>query len=149
LTQASPAPHFSLGLEAYVQATSPIRRYGDLLVQRQLAALVTGQAPLDQHGLQQLLADLAEPLRQGNQISRDDQRHWRQVWFAQHRSGQWSAVFLRWLRETDQLGLIWIEALAMELPCHCPAGSQPADALLVRVHRVDPLQDCLQLRAQR
>lgn len=149
LTQASPAPHFSLGLEAYVQATSPIRRYGDLLVQRQLDALLTGQEPLDQHGLQQHLADLAEPLRQGNQISRDDQRHWRQVWFAQHRSGQWSAVFLRWLRESDQLGLIWIETLAMELPCHCPAGSQPADALLVRVHRVDPLQDCLQLRAQR
>jgi len=149
LTQATPAPHFSLGLEAYVQATSPIRRYGDLLVQRQLAALLMGQAPLDQHGVQQHLADLAEALRQGNQISRDDQRHWRQVWFAHHRSGQWPGVFLRWLRESDQLGLIWIDTLAMELPCHCPSGSQPADALLVRVHRVDPLQDCLQLRAQR
>jgi exoribonuclease-2 len=149
LTQASPAPHFSLGLQAYVQATSPIRRYGDLLVQRQLAALLAGQEPLDQLAVQQQLSDLAEPLRQGNQISRDDQRHWRQVWFAAHRSEQWQGLFLRWLRDTDQLGLIWIEALAMELPCHCPAGSQPGDALAVRVHRVDPLQDCLQLRAQR
>ena len=149
LTQASPAPHFSLGLQAYVQATSPIRRYGDLLVQRQLAALLAGQEPLDQLAVQQQLSDLAEPLRQGNQISRDDQRHWRQVWFAAHRSDQWQGLFLRWLREADHLGLIWIEALAMELACHCPLGSQPGDALAVRVHRVDPLQDCLQLRAQR
>ena len=149
LSQATPGPHFSLGLESYVQATSPIRRYGDLLVQRQLAALLAGQQPLDHHALQQQLSDLSEPLRQGNQISRDDQRHWRQVWFAAHRSEQWHGLFLRWLRESDQLGLIWIEALAMELPCHCPAGSQPGDALEVRVHRVDPLQDCLQLRAQR
>lgn len=149
LTQTSPAPHFSLGLQAYVQATSPIRRYADLLVQRQLAALLTDHEPLDQPAVQQVLSELAEPLRQGNQISRDDQRHWRQVWFAAHRSEQWHGVFLRWLRETDQLGLIWIEALAMELPCQCPPASQPADALAVRIHRVDPLQDCLQLRAQR
>lgn len=149
LTQASPGPHFSLGLASYVQATSPIRRYGDLLVQRQLAALLAGQQPLDHHAVQQQLSHLSEALRQGNQISRDDQRHWRQVWFAAHRSEQWQGLFLRWLRESDQLGLIWIEALAMELACHCPAGSQPGDALAVRVHRVDPLQDCLQLRAQR
>ena len=148
-TTPSPAPHFSLGLEAYVQATSPIRRYGDLLVQRQLALLAEGQPTLGQQDLQQQLADLEEPLRQGIQISREDQRHWRQVWFAEHRSEQWRATFLRWLRESDQLGLVWVETLAMELPCQCPAGSEPADALLLKVHRVDPLQDQLQLRAHR
>lgn len=149
LTHASAAPHFSLGLEAYVQVTSPIRRYGDLLVQRQLALLLAGSTPLDQAAVQDLLGALVEPQRQANHISRDDQRHWRQVWFAAHRSGQWPGVFLRWLRESDQLGLIWLDALAMELPAQCPHGSQPGDGLLVKVHRVDPLQDCLQLRAHR
>jgi exoribonuclease-2 len=148
-TTPTPSPHFSLGLEAYVQATSPIRRYGDLLVQRQLALLADGQPPLTPEALQQQLADLEEPVRQGIQISREDQRHWRQVWFAEHRSAQWRATFLRWLRESDQLGLVWVESLAMELPAHCPAGCAPADALLLKVHRVDPLQDQLQLRAHR
>lgn len=149
LTAATPAPHFSLGLEAYVQATSPIRRYGDLLVQRQLALQLAGDVPLPQAEIQAQLAELDDPLRQGIQLSRDDQRHWRQVWFAEHRGGQWPAQFLRWLRESDQLGLIWIESLAMELPALCPAGCEPAEALLVRVQRVDPLQDCLHLRAHR
>jgi exoribonuclease-2 len=149
LTTTTPAPHSSLGLDAYVQVTSPIRRYGDLLAQRQLECLWAGRAPLPAGQLQDLLAACEDPLRQGNQISRDDQRHWRQVWFEAHRTDHWPAVLLRWLRESERLALIWIEALAMELPAQCPAGSAPGDALSVSVHRVDPLQDCLQLRAHR
>jgi exoribonuclease-2 len=149
LTTTTPAPHSSLGLDAYVQVTSPIRRYGDLLAQRQLACLWSGRPPLLAGPLQDLLTAVEDPLRQGNQISRDDQRHWRQVWFEAHRTDHWAAVLLRWLRESERLALIWIEALAMELPAQCPAGSAPGDALSVSVHRVDPLQDCLQLRAHR
>ena len=37
------ASHFSLGFEAYTHFTSPIRRYGDLVVHRQLRELVHGQ----------------------------------------------------------------------------------------------------------
>ena len=36
MTVAAPLPHHSLGLTAYVQSTSPIRRYSDLLVHWQL-----------------------------------------------------------------------------------------------------------------
>jgi exoribonuclease-2 len=36
-------PHAGLGLDAYVQATSPIRRYTDLLVQRQIVAHLCGE----------------------------------------------------------------------------------------------------------
>ena len=41
------APHFSLGLSAYAQATSPIRRYGDLVVQRQRRVLLYGHYTCD------------------------------------------------------------------------------------------------------
>lgn len=41
----SPAPHRTLGLSAYVQLTAPIRRYTDLLAQRQLRALCAKQDP--------------------------------------------------------------------------------------------------------
>lgn len=45
LMGTKPAAHFSLGLPAYVQATSPIRRYGDLVVQRQILACLDGASP--------------------------------------------------------------------------------------------------------
>ena len=144
----TPVPHFSLGLEAYVQATSPIRRYSDLLVQRQLAAQQNGVAPLLESELAQQLAEIEAPLREGIAISRDDQRHWQQVWFETHPQPQWGGLFLRWLRPQDQLALVWLEDLALELPARCPAGLEPGDALLVQVRAVDSLRDQLRLEAR-
>lgn len=144
----SPQPHFSLGLEAYVQATSPIRRYGDLLVQRQLAAHLRGHPPLEAVALSDLLTSVDAGLREGLTVSREDQRHWRQVWFAEHRGLQWRGVFLRWLREDHRLALVHLESLAMDLAADCPGAPQPGDDVLVRVRDVDPLRDVLRLDAR-
>jgi exoribonuclease-2 len=141
------APHFSLGLTAYVQATSPIRRYGDLVVQRQWQAFQEGSPALAEEELALLLQELEAPLRQGLQISREDQRHWLQVWFEQQQRQRWPGVFLRWLRVDQQLGLVWLDDLCQTLPCHCPSRSEPGKALLVEVLEVDSLRDTLRLEA--
>ena len=141
------APHFSLGLAAYVQATSPIRRYGDLVVQRQWQAFQEGSPALAEEELGLLLQELEAPLRQGLQISREDQRHWLQVWFEQQQRQRWPGVFLRWLRADQQLALVWLDDLCQTLPCHCPSRSEPGKALLVEVLEVDSLRDTLRLEA--
>ena len=143
----TPAPHFSLGLEAYVQATSPIRRYGDLLVQRQLAAWSSGEETLDGAAMASLLEVIDGPVREGIRISREDQRHWLQVWFEQNHQPSWGARFLRWLRPQDQLALVHLEELSLELPATCPAGCEPGMALRLRVVQVDSLRDQLRLQA--
>ncbi len=147
-TGVSPTSHFSLGLQAYVQATSPIRRYGDLMVQRQLAALLEGRDPLDGPALGEILTSLDPVLRESQQISREDQRHWQQVWFEQHRGQRWHGLFLRWLRPQDRLGLVHLETLAMDLAARCPEGAEPGDALSVHVQEVDSLCDLLRLEAR-
>jgi exoribonuclease-2 len=143
----TPAAHFSLGLDAYVQATSPIRRYGDLLVQRQLEAHLSGRPPLDAAAMAALLEQIEGPLREGIRISRDDQRHWQQVWFEQNHQPSWAARFLRWLRPQDQLALVHLDDLCLELPATAPAGCEPGTALRVRVLLVDSLRDQLRLQA--
>ncbi|MBI2313059.1 MAG: RNB domain-containing ribonuclease [Betaproteobacteria bacterium] len=40
-----PSPHQGLGVEQYIWASSPLRRYVDLVNQRQLIALIRGEAP--------------------------------------------------------------------------------------------------------
>ena len=147
LMGTEPAHHFSLGLPAYVQATSPIRRYGDLVVQRQLAAWRHGEPTLSKDALQPLLEQFDAAVREGVAIGREDGRHWQQVWFEAHRSGQWRVDFLRWLRPQDRLGLVRVDELAMDVAAECPPKAEPGTALLLRVQLVDPLRDQLRLVA--
>ncbi len=147
LMGTQPAAHFSLGLASYAQATSPIRRYGDLVVQRQLEAQLSKQEPINRDDLQILLNDFDASVREGIGISREDQRHWQQVWFEQHQDAQWNAQFLRWLRPQDQLGLVRIEDLAMDVAAECPRQAEPGDAVLIKVQHADSLRDQLRLMA--
>ena len=142
-----PMPHFSLGLAAYVQATSPIRRYADLVAHRQILAQLSAVPPMSEERLGELIDDLDDPLRQSIQISREDQRHWQQVWFAERQSTVWSAEFLRWLRPQDRLALVHVSDLAMDL-VGCVAATDPApgDTLDLRVGRADPVRGELQLQ---
>ncbi len=41
----SPSSHWGLGLDSYIQVTSPIRRYSDLALQRQIVSFVTKGKP--------------------------------------------------------------------------------------------------------
>ena len=146
----TPAAHFSLGVPAYTQATSPIRRYGDLLVQRQIAAMLSLDGhddPLDTESLQSLLQQLETAVREGLAVTREDQRHWQQVWFEHHSSERWPVDFLRWLRPQDRLGLVRIEELALDLAATCPPGSEPGDGLVLSVAGVDSVRDQLHLVA--
>ena len=124
-----------------------IRRYGDLVVQRQIAAVISGISPLGEEPLQELLELFDGAVREGIAISREDQRHWQQVWFERHQQERWSVDFLRWLRPQERLGLVRIDALAMDLAAECPSGCEPGDRLMLQVQQVDSQRDQLRLGA--
>ena len=56
LLSLSPKSHHSLGVDYYVQGTAPLRRYGDLLMQRLLTCLLQQQTTENLH-LQNIIAD--------------------------------------------------------------------------------------------
>ena len=45
-TRTAPAPHGGLGVTAYIQATSPLRRYPDMVMQRQITHYLSTGEPL-------------------------------------------------------------------------------------------------------
>ena len=142
-----PMPHFSLGLPSYVQATSPIRRYADLVTHRQILAQLAGTEVLPEERLGELIDDLDDPLRQSVQIAREDQRHWQQVWLARHRDQSWSVIFLRWLRPQERLALVHVSDLAMDLVGVAQgADPTPGQTLSMTVAHVDPDRGELQLQ---
>ena len=144
-----PRPHFSLGLSAYVQASSPIRRYADLLAHRQIIAQLEGEATMTDSELMGILDQISEPIRQAQQINREDQRHWQQVWFQIHQGKTWNALFLRWLRIQDQLALVHVDSLSMDLACRIESNQsmEPGITLTLRVELAEPLINEIRLLA--
>lgn len=79
-----PAPHAGLGLDAYARATSPLRRYLDLVVHQQLRAYLRGT---DTFGEQEVLERVGAAeavtgnVRQAERLAR---RHWTMVYLLEH-----------------------------------------------------------------
>ena len=72
-----PRPHCSLGVPQYTSVSSPIRRYIDLVVQRQLKqAIMTGEPLYNEEELRQLVTRLETPQSKVMLIRRKWTRYW-------------------------------------------------------------------------
>jgi len=87
-----PEPHFGLGLEIYARATSPLRRYADLVVHQQLRAFVLGRPPLTTDQVLQTTAGLdgaGATIRRAERLSN---LHWKLVHLSRNPDWQGDAV---------------------------------------------------------
>ncbi|MEL0170686.1 MAG: ribonuclease catalytic domain-containing protein, partial [Synechococcus sp.] len=149
--QSSPEPHGSLGLPMYLQWTSPIRRYSDLLAHRQwlqFSGHLEGE-PLSADAIDALLQRVEQGQREASLIARQDQRMALLEWL-DGPTPQWpqAGMLLSWLREDIGIGLVRLEAWAMELPAQIDAGPGLGDQLLIELERVDPASDLLRLKGR-
>jgi exoribonuclease-2 len=81
-----PAPHQGLGVAQYIWASSPLRRYADLVNQRQLLALVRNEAPAYPRGDERLLVILRDfelAYEAYAEFQRGMERYWCLRWLIQ------------------------------------------------------------------
>ena len=71
-----PDHHAGLGLEAYTTATSPIRKYLDLITQRQIRSILGLETPYTPAEVQGLLQELEPRLSSVARIQQGRQRYW-------------------------------------------------------------------------
>ncbi|MFN3926446.1 MAG: ribonuclease catalytic domain-containing protein [Pseudanabaenaceae cyanobacterium] len=141
-----PAPHAGLGLNMYTQATSPIRRYTDLLVHWQIKAHLAGQPlPCTGEQIDTLLKSLEPVLSEATQVERQTQRYWTLAYLQRHQDQVWRVTLLDWLRENEKLGLVLFDHLGLKLPMRFARNVTIGDNLCIRVSAVDPRQDLIQL----
>ena len=111
----TPGPHAGLGLDLYARATSPLRRYLDLVAHQQLRAYLRGDHPLEaQEVLRRIGAAEAAvgSLRQAEWLSR---RHWTLVYLAQHPDWQGEGILVE---KRDRRSIVLIPELALEPRVH-------------------------------
>lgn len=76
IISTDPQAHSGLGVNAYVTATSPIRRYHDLLTQRQIKAVFGYHDPYTKDELDQILQSISISVANAGKVQASRKRFW-------------------------------------------------------------------------
>jgi exoribonuclease-2 len=93
-----PEPHQGLGVAQYLWASSPLRRYSDLVNQRQLLAVLAGEAPPYADGdveLYAAMADFEVTYSQYAEFQNRMEHYWCLRWLVQEKIEEATATVLR------------------------------------------------------
>ncbi|MEY2913360.1 MAG: hypothetical protein RLZZ184_2669 [Cyanobacteriota bacterium] len=140
----TPVRHAGLGLDTYTQATSPIRRYSDLLTHFQLKAHLRGEGlPFSAEQLKEVMMTVSSTTQEATMVERQTNRYYALEYLRRHPEEVWQVTVLMWLREDSNLALILLEDLGLQLPMSFRRSVSLGENLLVKVSLADPQKDLI------
>ncbi|MCB2193318.1 MAG: RNB domain-containing ribonuclease [Deltaproteobacteria bacterium] len=143
---AKPGLHSSLGVHPYTHATSPIRRYLDLVMQRQIGSILCGGPPLyGEKELEELAMEVGPAVRKAMRVRQVRQRYWLLQWLRQRQDQPQPAVVMERQMRRWQLLLTDIMML-VNIPIRSGQDLFPGQEVEVMVERVDPFDDILRVK---
>ncbi|MEP6943682.1 MAG: RNB domain-containing ribonuclease [Betaproteobacteria bacterium] len=137
-----PEPHQGLGVAQYLWASSPLRRYSDLVNQRQLLAAIAGTAAPHADGDAQLFAamtDFETTYAQYAEFQNRMEHYWSLRWLLQEKLDQAGATVVR-----DNL--VRLDAIPLYLRVADLPALAPQERVRVAVDRIDLLAATLETR---
>ena len=141
----TPLRHAGLGLDTYTQATSPIRRYSDLLTHFQIKAHLRGDTPpFSAEQLREVMMSVITTTQEVTMVERQTNRYWALEYLRRHVSNIWQVTVLMWLREDSNLALILIGELGLQLPMFFKRVVNLGEQVSVKVTLADPQKDIIQ-----
>ncbi len=138
-----PGIHHALGLPAYAQVTSPLRRYQDLSMHRQIVAVLEGRPPeYDAPAMQVILAATERAESEGRRAERAMNRYWTLRWLERSVGGTVTGVVVDLFPRT----IVVLDETLLELPVPSLVDASTGDRVRLKVERVNPRADVLILR---
>ncbi len=139
----APGRHAGLGLEAYVQVTSALRRYQDLATQRQIAAHVAGaKLPYDREAMLRLAAATERAEAEARRAERTVNDYWILRYLASRLGQQVEALVV----DLDPRPIVQLVETLWEQAVAGLGGVAVGDRVPLRIERVNPRAGVLVLR---
>jgi exoribonuclease-2 len=140
-----PGRHSSLGVERYTHSTSPIRRYLDLVMQRQLGSVLAGGGPAyGERELQELAMQVEPNVRRAFKVRQARVRYWLLRWLYERREELLPALVLEY--QTRRWQLLLTEAMMITtIPTEPGLSLEPGQRVLVKVEKADAFFDQLRV----
>jgi len=140
----APEKHSGLGLSAYVTATSPIRKYFDLITQRQVRAVLGLEEPYSAEDVDRILQDLSVPMNHVGRLQMSRQRYWL-LRYLEKRIGQKEEAIVLVRRRHSYQVLLTDYMLECDLPISGGVELKPEDLIQVTIQNVSARKDLVVL----
>jgi exoribonuclease-2 len=141
----SPEPHLSLGIDVYTQVTSPIRRYPDIIMQRQIVSeLLYGEAAYSEEEIENIYPRIEVGIRDKKTIERQRERYWL---YKHLRTLEGKEIEGIVSSVTDTRANAYLPDYLFETPVGLGSDKIPAEGerVRLRIRKVDPLRKILSL----
>ncbi|XP_031251387.1 ribonuclease II, chloroplastic/mitochondrial isoform X1 [Pistacia vera] len=141
-----PIRHGVLGLPGYVQFTSPIRRYLDLLAHYQVKAFLRGESPPLSCGQLEGMASIVNMhTRVARRLSSSSLRYWIIEFLRrQPKDKRYSALVLRFIK--DRTAALLLVEVGFQASASVSVGTQIGDEIEVQVEEAHPRDDVVYLK---
>lgn len=133
-TSLEPEHHFGLGLSLYTRATSPLRRYLDLVVHQQLRLFLAGEPVLSEQELSDKILTVDQQSAVIRRTERFSNQHWKLVYLKRHPKWEGQAIIVE---IAERKSTIIIPELAMETKIRTRDSFRLDDTIRLRINEVD------------
>jgi exoribonuclease-2 len=137
-----PEPHAGLGLDAYVTLTSPLRKYLDLVTQRQMRGLFGMERLYTEEELTFITQAVEQPISYISVLQKERTRYWVLKYLEGFTAKKEEALVLEKRRQKYVLLLINY-MMECSLPLNSGVDLKPQETVIVKTERVNARNDIL------
>ncbi|MFO7553976.1 MAG: RNB domain-containing ribonuclease [Desulfobacterales bacterium] len=137
-----PENHSGLGLNAYVTATSPIRKYFDLATQRQIRSVFGLEKPSTHEEINNIIQTLEQPMSHVAKIQFSRNRYWL-FKYLEKQIGQKEEAIVLYKKRTNYQILLTEYMIECELPLSIGIELKPEDLIQVTIQHANARKDAL------
>ena len=110
-----PNNHESLGLKMYVQCTSPLRRYLDLIIQRQVYNKLTNCEIISKNSMTQIIEYSNKRQIENNNIYKNDRFKYLSLFFNNENKPFYKIIFVKWINHKRNIALVFFPEYSLEI----------------------------------
>ncbi len=137
-----PEHHSGLGLDAYVTATSPIRKYFDLATQRQIRAVLGLEEPYTIKKIDNIIQMLEQPMSCVSKLQFNRHRYWL-LKYLEKRIGQKEEAVVLYKRRNNYQILISEYMIECDLPLSSGIDLKPEDLIQITIQHANAKRNVL------
>ena len=138
----TPERHSGLGLDAYVTATSPIRKYFDLVTQRQVRAALGFEPAYTAEELSDIIQNLKLPMGSVSKLQYNRNRYWI-LKHLETKIGQKEEAIVLGKRRNGYQILMNSYMIECDIPVPTGITLKPEDLIQVTIQNVNARKDIL------